>query len=42
MPLPAAALIGAGAAVAGTATNAISQGNLNKKNREFSREMYQT
>ena len=31
MPLPAAALISGGAALAGTATNAISQGNLNKK-----------
>ena len=42
MPLPAAALIGAGATVAGTAANAISQGNLNKKNRAFAREMYET
>ena len=42
MPLPAAALIGAGATVAGTAANAISQGNLNKKNRAFAKEMYQT
>ena len=40
MPLPAAALIGAGAALAGNAVNAISQGNLNKKNRAFSKEMY--
>ena len=42
MPLPAAALIAGGTALAGTATNAISQGNLNKKNRAFAKEMYQT
>ena len=41
MPLPAAALISGGAALAGTATNAISQGNLNKKNRAFAKEMYE-
>ena len=42
MPLPAAALIAGGAALAGTAANAISQGNLNKKNRAFAKEMYET
>ena len=42
MPLPAAALISGGAALAGTAANAISQGNLNKKNRAFAKEMYET
>lgn len=43
MPIPAlvgAALVSAGATGASQAANAISQGNLNKKNREFTREMW--
>lgn len=41
MPIPIAAAIAGGAALAGTAVNAITQGNQNKKNRAFSREMYE-
>lgn len=42
MPLPAivAPLIGAGASILGNAVGAVSQGNMNRKNRAFAKEMY--
>lgn len=40
MPLPAAALISAGASLVGQAINAGSTGNQNKKNRQFTEYMY--
>lgn len=40
MPLPVVPLIAAGAQLASQGINALSQGNMNRKNRNFSREMY--
>ena len=39
MPIPAAAIAGA-AALAGSATTAISQGSINRKNRKFQQKMF--
>lgn len=41
MPLPLVPLIGAGAQLLSGGINAISQGSMNKKNRQFALEMYQ-
>jgi len=40
MPFPVVAALAAGAALGGGAINAASTGNQNRKNREFTREMY--
>lgn len=40
MPLPLIPLIAAGASLLGTAGNALSNANINRKNREFSQDMY--
>lgn len=39
-PVTTAALLSAGVSALGTGANAISQGNMNRKSRNFSREMY--
>lgn len=41
MPVPIAALVGAGAGLLGGGINAISQGSMNRKTRQWSEKMYQ-
>lgn len=41
MPFPIAAAVAAGASLLGSGGQALAQGNMNRKNRQFTREMYE-